>query len=333
MPYPKHEKQTIIVDGKEIEAIAPIIISASRVTDIPAFHTKWFLQQLKQGYVIKQNAYNAAQKTYISFNNAAFYVFWTKNALPMLKHLDEINKFCKNYYFLFTLNNYENEKLEKNVPPLDERINTFISLSKKIGKERVIWRFDPIIKTDITTYANLIDSAKYIGDKISSFTNRLIFSFVEINQYKKVSKNMSFRADLFKHDIASYQASLEEKKEFSFRLLELCKNWTKQNENAIEAFSCADPFLQTLGIPEGPCIDANLILSLCNNKSLHNFLQPTQMLFSNFSHLKDKGQRKDCGCVLSKDIGWYNSCKHFCTYCYANKSEDAVEKNFLHNKL
>ena len=122
------------LDGVK-NAIAPLIISASRATDIPAFHSQWFLHRLATGFCVWFNPFNN-QKQYISFENTKAVVFWSKNPAPMLKRLDEVNRFGFCYYFQFTLNNYESERLEPNVPPLEERIKTFKLLSQKVGKEQ-----------------------------------------------------------------------------------------------------------------------------------------------------------------------------------------------------
>src|SRR5690606_21466127 len=114
-------------DGEAVEAQAPIIISASRSTDIPAFYSDWFIQRIKEGYVKWKNPFNGVP-LYVSFNKARLIVFWSKNPKPMLKHLDYLDDRIKNYYFQYTLNDYDIEKLEPNVPNVQSRIETFIKL-------------------------------------------------------------------------------------------------------------------------------------------------------------------------------------------------------------
>ena len=134
----------LLPNGQEVEALSPVVISASRATDLPAFYSKWFMNRLREGYTVWKNPFNQ-QKSYISFKNCRAIVFWSKNPLPLIPYLDEIDRQGINYYFQFTLNDYERECLELGVPPLSERVETFITLSNKLGKDRVIWRFDPII--------------------------------------------------------------------------------------------------------------------------------------------------------------------------------------------
>ena len=150
-------KITIKTDSCEsVEAVAPIIISASRSTDIPAFYAKWFLNRLEKGYCVWYNPFNR-QKMYISFKRCKVVVFWTKNPKPIIPYLSELDKRGIHYYFQITLNDYEREGFEPNVPPLKERIETFKQLSKLIGKEKVIWRFDPLILTSELTSRKLLN--------------------------------------------------------------------------------------------------------------------------------------------------------------------------------
>ena len=121
-------------DGKQVEATAPVIISASRSTDIPAFYAKWFFNRLAKGYCAWYNPFNQ-QKMYISFGRCHVIVFWTKNPAPIIPYLPELDKRGIHYYFQVTLNDYVKEEFEPNVPSVEERVETFKKLSSLIGKE------------------------------------------------------------------------------------------------------------------------------------------------------------------------------------------------------
>lgn len=309
-----------------VQAIAPIIISASRSTDIPAFYAEWFIERLKKGYVKWVNPYNQ-QAQFVSFAKTRVIVFWSKNPKNLIKYLPEIDARKINYYFQFTLNDYEKEKLEPNLPTLESRINTFIELSEKLGKERVIWRFDPMMLSDNLSIENLISKIEKIGDKIHNFTEKLVISFVDIDEYRKVRENLN------KSGFSDYREfSNNEKKEFANQLSKLNEKWN------LNIFTCAEEIdLSEYNIEKGCCIDYFLIAKIFshNDKELRDFLNPTyQMQLSFFDPknrakiLKDSGQRKECGCIYSKDIGQYNTCMHLCTYCYANHSKTTVRKNY-----
>ena len=134
-------------NGMMAEAQAPVIISASRSTDIPAFYADWFFHRLKVGYSAWTNPFNGV-KSFVSYEKCRFIVFWSKNPKPLLGHLDELKERNIGCYIQYTLNDYEREGLEKGVPPLEERIDTFKRLVDQLGQGRVIWRFDPLILTD-----------------------------------------------------------------------------------------------------------------------------------------------------------------------------------------
>ena len=123
----------------------PVILSASRETDIPAFYSDWLVSRLREGWCEWKNMYNGSIRE-VSFDRTRLIVFWSKNPKPLLERLDEVEALgFRQYYFQFTLNDYVREELEPNVPPVAERINTFKRLADRIGKERVIWRFDPLM--------------------------------------------------------------------------------------------------------------------------------------------------------------------------------------------
>lgn len=315
-------KVTVKLSGGEtVEGIAPVIISASRSTDIPAFYPDWLLQRLKEGYVRWRNPFNGSFQ-YVSFAQARLIVFWSKNPRPLFPYLEEIAEKIPNFYFQFTLNDYEKEKLEPFVPGLQLRIDTFLELSGKIGKEKVIWRFDPLILTEQTGLEELLRKVEKIGDKLKGYTEKLVFSFADIAKYRKVQKNLQA------HHIPYREFTEKDMAEFARGLQQLNKSWD------FELATCAEKIdLEQFGISHNKCIDDDLMIRLFpHDKKLMDFLGVTPGdLFNYSSHLlksrniKDKGQRKYCRCVQSKDIGAYNSCPHSCLYCYANDPKESAK--------
>ena len=123
-----------------------MIISASRRTDIPTYYSDWFFNRIRDGYVCVRNPMNIHQvsKIFLSKHSVDGIVFWTKNPTPMIDRLDELKDYM--YYFQFTVNPYGKE-IEENVPSKNNIIiPSFRELSRIIGPERIIWRYDPIIK-------------------------------------------------------------------------------------------------------------------------------------------------------------------------------------------
>ncbi len=127
-----------------------MILSASRRTDIPAFYSEWFFNRIKEGYLLVRNPMNIHQVNRINLSPQLVdcIVFWTKNPKPMLKRLDELKNY--KYYFQFTLNSYD-KTIEPNVPLKKDLIETFIKMSNLVGKEKLIWRYDPILLTNVFT--------------------------------------------------------------------------------------------------------------------------------------------------------------------------------------
>ena len=323
-----HQKTIITTQaGLQVEAQAPVIISASRSTDIPAFYADWFIDRLQQGYVKWKNPFNGAP-IYVSFQQTRLLVFWSKNPKPMLKHLKYLDEHNLNYYFLYTLNDYEQEGIERGVPKLADRIETFQKLASEIGKEKVIWRFDPLILTDTLGVDELLRRIEDIGNQLKGFTDKLVFSFAYIQKYKKVKFNLQKSSINYR--------DFEEKEIYS-----LASELQKLNQSLnFEICTCAEqiPFEQ-YNIFHNKCIDDDLIIKLFpqdNNlmdflgvkvhpSNLFNVVPVIEKTFLN----RDTGQRDFCGCVKSKDIGEYNTCIHQCEYCYANTSKQKAKDNFI----
>lgn len=318
--------QIINQNGEKVDAQAPIIISASRSTDIPAFYADWFVERLKSGYVRWKNPFNGVS-LYVTFSKARLVVFWSKNPKPIINHLDFIKEKIPNFYFQFTLNDYDKEKLEPNVPNVQSRIETFIELSEKAGKEKVIWRFDPLILTDKIGVDDLLRKVENIGNQLNGYTEKMVFSFADINLYKKVQNNLR------KNSINYQEFNESRMNEFAKGLQQLNLNWK------YEIGTCAEKIpLEKYGIIHNKCVDDDLMIKLfSNDKILMDFLgvkiTPPDIFnpngfIENKKNNKDKGQREFCGCIFSKDIGEYNTCPHLCEYCYANASKEIALSNW-----
>lgn len=326
-------------NGEIVEGTAPVIISASRSTDIPAFYSRWFMNRLEKGYCVWYNPFNQ-QPMYISFEKMKAIVFWTKNPEPMLQYLPELDKRGIHYYFQVTLNDYVDEGFEPNVGPIANRIETFKKLSDMIGKEKVIWRFDPLILTDTLTPRKLLTKIYHVGNAIKGYTDKLVFSFVDVKAYRKVQNNLVKETPYFtKETVESAEPEGNRMAELVDGLAKLRDHWKTEGWELTLATCGEAADLGSYGIEHNRCIDGELLKRLFPEDRefiyyLHTGKLPEPSLFGGTpdipdvrKDLKDKGQRKVCGCMVSKDIGMYNTCRHFCVYCYANTSKELVLRN------
>lgn len=336
------EKKIIHTDSGEIvEAMAPIIISASRSTDIPAFYAQWFINRLKVGYCVWINPFNR-KPIYVSFKQCRVVVFWTKNPQPLLPLLHELDAQGVHYYFQFTLNDYVQEGFEPNVPSVEERVETFRLLSEMIGKERVIWRFDPLVVTPQLSVRDLLKKVWRVGNLLHGLTDKLVFSFIDVNGYRKVQSNLVKETPFFsKESVEQAELSLMQMEELAEGLAKCRDRWLQEGWN-LQLATCGEQIdLDRFGIEHNRCIDGELMKALWpDDTDLVYYLNYGELpdrssfFYAEKKHaplppekLKDKGQRKLCGCMLSKDIGSYNTCRHLCVYCYANSSKSVVLQN------
>jgi DNA repair photolyase len=304
-----------------IDAIAPIIISASRATDIPAFYGDWFMERLKRGYVTWTSPFDGRVFP-VSLKKARVFVFWSKNPRPFFPAIKRLLEEGRQFIFLYTLNDYENEGLEPGVPALGDRIRTFTDLSSMIGKARLTWRFDPLLLSDTLTVEDLLERISSTGDRIAPHAGRLVISFIDIDKYPRVKKNL---ASAGIPGIREF--SREEIRQFASGLSELNEEW------GLRIQTCSEPVdLSRYGIGPGQCISFDLLArEFSSDPVLMEFLRPPagpDLLEKRRRELKDPGQRGRCGCMVSKDIGCYSTCIHGCRYCYATSSQARAEKNY-----
>lgn len=264
----------------------PLIVSASRRTDIPAFHMEWMLTRLREGFVDVANPRNPKQVRRVELTReaAGCLVFWSKNPAPLLARIGELEAFGIPFGILFTLNAYGAD-LEPGVPPPEERIATFIALSRRIGAEKLAWRYDPIALSK--RYDAEFHRRRFaeIAAHLAGATNRCIVSFLDF--YARTVRNTA--------GLGLYDPASEEKSALALKLEAIGR------ERGIRLESCAEAGLP---LPAAACIGADWVETICGRK---------------LEIRKDPGQRPLCNCVRSVDIGANDTCPHNCRYCYANR--------------
>lgn len=276
-----------------------MILSVSRRTDIPAFYSEWFINRLREGYVLVPNPYNTRHLSYIPLSPEYVdcIVFWTKDAAPMFDKLDIVESLgYKDYYFEFTITPYD-ENIEKHLPPKSDIIRTFQRLSDRIGPDRVDWRFDPILLNEQIGYSQILIEFEKMCKQLASYTTKCIISFIDVYKhispaFKEISEEQQIR---IAKDMAEIAAT------YHLRLYTCCEKYD----------------FSLYGIHPSACIDKEKIENMIGCKLLVS---------------KDANQRTYCSCTESIDIGIYNTCQHACTYCYAVRQPDiALQKWSLHD--
>jgi hypothetical protein len=271
-----------------------MIISASRRTDIPAHYSEWFFNRLKDGYAYVRNPMNPHQISEVSLSPEVVdgIVFWTKDPTPMLDRLDELRDYT--YYFQFTLTPYGAD-IEKNVPSKNDIIiPTFQKLSSRIGKERVVWRYDPILLNDKYTLRYHMKYFHVLCDRLADYTEKCTISFLDI--YKNIQRRIT--------PLGIHPLSPEQMKALTGCFSKIAK------EHGLYIDTCAENIdLSEYGVQHGSCIDRHRLERIGNYK---------------LDIERDKNQRAACGCIASIDLGAYNTCKNGCVYCYANFNQTLV---------
>ena len=262
---------------------------------------------------MKVNPYNHRQQKQVSLHpdDVAALVFWTKNPSPLVPSLPLLDNLGYRYLFHFTLNNYP-RLWEPRIPALDGRIATFRRLSEHVGPERLIWRYDPIIVSDINPLDSHLEQFSQIADSLRGYTHRVMLSLVTL--YDKVLVNIK-RSGLEQTFRLKDLRAPEYRRELCSFMKELARI---AQGNGLTAYSCSEKVdLASSNILPGSCIDSQLL-----NRLFKLNLKPA----------KDKYQRPECHCASSIDMGFYDTCRFGCLYCYANTNMEKVIKNVsVHN--
>lgn len=263
-----------------------MVISASRRTDIPAFYSRWFINRLRAGEVYVRNPFDRRRVSSVSLKreHVDFIHFWTKNPAPLIKRLGELEGY--DYCFHFTVNGYGPDT-EPHVPALPRLLDTFRELSEKCPSGRVVWRYSPIVIRPGFGTEEHLRNFELIASWLEGATRRCYIS--PLDEYSKI------REITRRHGIRR-PAPVEEE-EIVSGIVRMAA------AHGMSVYSCADTEgFSKYGVVPGRCLDPGII---SRDKTLYR---------------KDPGQRADCLCCRSVDIGGYSSCPHDCLYCYANRT-------------
>lgn len=278
-----------------------MIISASRRTDIPALYSDWFFNRLQEGYVLVQNPRNPNRFSKVVLNPQVVdcFVFWSKNPYPMIGRLDELKEY--KYYFQFTLTPYEKD-IEIKLPPVEKRIEVFKQLSDKIGRDKIVWRYDPIFINEKHSVEFHQEAFYRMASQLKDYTEKCMISFID--HYTHI-KNTFNRFQINPMSV--------------FEIRQIMESFSQTvSEFNLKLETCAEDIdLSEFNISHGACIDKEMI---------------EQVIGSPLITKKDKNQRLMCNCIESIDIGTYDTCPHGCIYCYATTSNEKVYRNIkLHD--
>lgn len=273
-----------------------MIINTGMRTDIPAFYSEWFMNRIRAGFVLVRNPYRPELITRyeLSPDVVDCIAFCTKDPAPMLKHLEELKAYHQ--YWFVTITPYGKE-IEPNVPPKDKVMQDLISLSKAVGIDCVGWRYDPIFIDSTYTIERHFADFEQMCKTLSGYTNVCVISFIDL--YEKVKRNFP----------QAREVTQKERISIGEKFAQIGKKY------GIKIKACAEGTeLSAYGVDCAGCM--------------------TRETFENAvgSHLnipKRKSQRAQCNCVLGTDIGAYDTCGHFCKYCYANYNHENVRRNML----
>lgn len=271
-----------------------MILSASRRTDIPALYGDWMMNRLRSGFVLSANPFNPRRVSRVPLSPAwvDMIVFWSKQPEPMLKHLNELDDMGYVYYFQYTLNGFGRD-MEAGLGEVERRIDTFLTLSERLGPPRVDWRFDPVLFCERYPMEEHLMRFERLACRLAPYTTRCIFSF----------------ADRYAHGPAWIQeTTAADQTRFVEEMARIARPLN------LALYTCCErQDFSGQGVNHASCIDRDKI---------------ERILGVPIRARKHAGQRADCGCIESVDIGAYDTCVHGCAYCYATHSLKLSQTRF-----
>ena len=276
-----------------------MIVSASYRTDIPAFHARWFMARLEEGYCQVRNPYGGkASRVSLLPGEVDGIAFWSRNMAPLLPSLDVVRA---RYPFSvsFTATAYP-RALEAATLPAERAVAQIRELAMRFGNRCAVWRYDPIVISSLTDTAwhraNFVGLAKALRGVV----DEVVVSFMQ--PYRKSARNLDIAAS--EHGFTWRDPDDEEKRALLGELSGVA------SDNGMKLTLCAQPHLLIDGVTPAHCIDVARLSDIAGRNIT----------------AREKGNREGCACAQSRDIGAYDSCAQGCAYCYAVTSPLAAQK-------
>ncbi len=287
-----------------------MIISASRRTDIPAFYPEWFMNRLRAGYCAVPNPFDPSKvaRADLRPETVDAVIFWTRYPRPLFPYLQELDQRGFRYYFLYSLLDYP-RALDARRPSLTASLAAFSELSARIGPDRVVWRYDPVVLSDMTDVSWHLETFDRLSGALRGLTRRCAVSFLE--PYRKIARRMGALTE------RGFQLE-KPGEEDAQRLINGMNRMAGERDMSV--YGCAQrEEYAAMGLTPGACVDAGLL---------------RRVFGLDIPEAKDSGQRPLCRCAPSRDIGMYDSCQFGCRYCYATSDFAKSRVNFqAHDKM
>ena len=279
-----------------------MIVSASYKTDIPTFYGDWFMNRLRIGYCKMANPYSKEiVRVALDRDSVDAFVFWTKNLGPFVPHLPEIRARQFPFVIQYAINNYP-RSLEFSVVDAARAVEHVRRISAAFGPRVCVWRYDTIIFSSITPAKFHLHNFADLATRLSGAVDEVVVSFAHF--YKKTLRNLEWAGKEFGFDW--WDPDLTEKQKLLKQLVEMAASV------GIQLTVCSQPAFLVPGASQARCVDARRLSDVAGQTI------PARL----------KGNRKECGCYHSVDIGEYDTCPHGCVYCYAVQGRDLAQARY-----
>lgn len=279
-----------------------MIISASYRTDIPTFYGEWFMNRLDAGYCMVRNPYGARPyRVELGRDYVDGFVFWTKNLGPFLDRLALVH--ARDYAFVvqYTINGYPRE-LESSVVDAARSVEHMRILADRYGARVPVWRYDPVLVTSLTPLDFHRANFARLAAALAGTTDEVVVAFANI--YAKTQRNLNAAARHF--GLWWRTPSEQEKRDLLRDMVDIA------HAHGMRLTMCSQPDHGVAGVETGRCVDAARLSDVAGY-TIRAAL---------------KGNRPECGCYYSRDIGAYDTCPHGCVYCYAVEQRAAARRNY-----